>query len=130
VREIYSGSFSVSGSNYTESNEDGDEVEIEKLDERVTSVPILHFTLDYPFERPFEGKVVTDAGATLRQILDAIRAGYRTMYSGTTVESIPNLDNKRVRGEFGEAFHVIEDLVVEYIAIDEEEGALDVGIGS
>lgn len=129
MREIYDGSLEVGGSDYTH-YVDETEVEIEGLDERVTSRPILHYTLDYPFETPYEGTIITDGGASLRQIIDAIRAAYRIMYRGTTTEDIPNLDNKRVRGDYGEALHVIEDLVIEYIHLDDETGRLDIVIGS
>jgi hypothetical protein len=59
-----------------------------------------------------------------------VRAAYQTMYRGVTIEDVPNLDNKRVRGDYGEALHVIEDLVIETISIDDATGALDISIGS
>ena len=121
MREIFDGSLEVNGDGYED---------VEDLDERVSTAPILRFTLDYPFEREYHGQVITDAGASLRQIIDAIRAGFRTMYRGTTTEDIPNLDNKRVRGDFGQAYHVIGDLVIEAISIDDETGTLDISIGS
>lgn len=133
TRTIYDGSIQVSGSDYTHTVEQGDdyvEAEIEDLDERVSKHPVLAFTLDYPFEREHHGEVRADGGATLRQIIDAIRAAFRAMYSGTTVEDIPNLDNKRVRGAYGEAVHVIDDLVIEGIDLDDATGRLDIAIGS
>ena len=133
MRTIYDGSIQVSGSDYTHTVEqDGDYVEaaIEDLDERVTTHPVLTFTLDYPFEREYAGEVRAAGGATLRQIVDAIRAAYRAMYSGTTVEDIPNLDNTRVTGAYGEAVHVIDDLVIEGIDLDDATGRLDIAIGS
>lgn len=92
--------------------------------------PIVRFVLDYPFTTPYQGELVTDAGPSLRQIIDAIRAAYQIMYRGVTIEDVPNLDNKRVRGDFGEAMHVIEDLVIETISIADDTGALDIYIGS
>lgn len=127
MRTLYEGSLSVADADYIDPDT---EAEIENLDKRVTKQPIVGFTLDYPFEKPYEGKIVTDAGATLRQIIDAIRGAYRTMYRGTTVEDIPNLENKRVTGEYGQALHVIEDLVIESIEIDEKTGQLEIFIGS
>jgi len=133
TRTIYDGSIQVSGSDYTHTVEQGDdyvEAPIEDLDKPVTRRAVLTFTLDYPFERALDGEVRTDGGATLRQIIDAVRATYRTMYQGTTVEDIANLDNKRVRGAYGEAFHVIEDLVIEGIELDDDTGRLEIVIGS
>lgn len=132
-RTLYEGQIEVSRTDYTNPIEQGDDfvdVEIRGLDERVTSRPILRFTLDYPFERPYQGEVVTDGGASLRQIIDAVRAAYRQMYRDVTIEPIANLDNKRVRGEYGEALHVIEDLVIESIELDEQSGQLQIFIGS
>ena len=133
MREIYDGSITVNDDGYTHTVERGDdwvEVEIEDLDQRVTRNPILKFTLDYPFEKPYEGTIVTDAGASLRQIIDAIRAAYRMMYRGASIEDIPNLLNKRVQGDYGEAIHAIDDLVIEGIAVDDETGELEIIIGS
>ena len=130
MRIVYEGSIAVARDDYLHPDEDGERVEVEGLDQRVTETPILRFTLDYPFERPYEGSVVSDAGPTLRQIIDAIRVAYRTIYRGTTAEEIPNLDNMHVQGDFGEAFHVIDDLVIERISIDESAGRLDIFIGS
>jgi len=131
MREIFDGSIPVSDDGYTQAVGEDDEVEeVPDLDKRVSAAPILRFTLDYPFEREYHGQVVTDAGATLRQIIDAIRAGFRAMYRGTTTEDIANLENKRVRGDFGEAYHVIDDLVIEGISLDDATGTLDISIGS
>ena len=133
TRTIYDGSIQVSGSDYTHSIEQGDdfvEVAIEDLDKPVTKRAVLQFTLDYPFEREHQGEVRTDGGATLRQIIDAIRTAYRTMYRDPVVEPIADLDNKRVRGAYGEAYHVIEDLVIEGIELDDETGRLEIIIGS
>lgn len=132
-RTIYEGQIAIASTDYTNPIEQGDDfvdVEIEGLDERVTSRSVLRFTLDYPFERPYEGEVVADGGASLRQIIDGVRAAYRHMYTDVTIEPIANLDNKRVRGAYGEAVHVIDDLVIESIAIDEKAGRLDIYIGS
>ena len=133
MREIYDGSITVNADGYTHTVERGDdwvEVEIEGLDERITRNAILTFELDYPFEKPYEGTIGTDAGARLRQIIDAIRAAYRTMYRGASIEDSPNLVNKRVQGDYGEAIHAIDDLVIEGIAVDDETGELEIIIGS
>ncbi len=130
---IYEGEIAISGTDYTNPIKRGKnfvDVEIKGLDERVTSRRMLRFTLDYPFERPYEGEVVVDGGASLRQIIDAIRAAYRHIYTGVTIEPIPNFDNMRVRGAYGEAVHVIGDLVIESIELDDETGQLDIFIGS
>ena len=52
------------------------------------------------------------------------------MYRGATPQDLPNLENKLVDGDYGRAFHVIEDLVIESIEIDEEAAELIIGIGS
>lgn len=132
-RTLFEGAIEISRTDYTTSIEQGDDVvdvAIEGVEERVTSLPILHFTLDYPFERPYQGEVITDAGASLRNIIDAVRAAYRQMYRGASIEPIANLANKRVCGAYGEAVHVIEDLVIESIALEDETGQLDIFIGS
>lgn len=132
-RVIYEGSLTVSGDDYTQTVERRGayvEAEIEDLDKRIAPNPHLRFTLDYPFSKPYQGTVVTDAGASLRQIIDAIRHGFRVMYRGAAHEEIPKLDNQRVDGDYGRAYHAIEDLVIERIDLDEETGELDVEIGS
>ncbi len=120
IRVLYQGSIPVAGN----------DLDIADPDQRVTRHPILRFRLDYPFERPYDGEVISDAGASLRQIVDAIHAAYRRIYRGTSCEQHPRLDNKRVRGDHGEALHVIEDLVIEQIAVDDETGVLEIFIGS
>jgi hypothetical protein len=133
MRLLHDGEIAVSDAGYTTSVEQDDDyvdVEIEGLDERVTSLPVLTFKLDYPFETVYEGKVITDAGASLRQIIDAIRDGFRIMYRGAVSEDTALPGNKRVQGDYGQAFHVIDDLVIESIAIDDETGELDISIGS
>lgn len=133
MRTLYDGQIAVSRTDYAhETEEDGEDVELEipGLDERVTSLAVLHFTLDYPFKRPYQGQVRTDGGASLRQIIDGIRDAYRRMYRDAVIEPIANLDNKRVTGDYGEANHVIEDLVIESIELDEQTGQLEVFIGS
>jgi hypothetical protein len=39
---------------------------------------------------------------TLRAIIDAVRAGFRTMYEGTTQRDIPGMENKDVNGPAGD----------------------------
>ncbi|MDF2694879.1 MAG: hypothetical protein K0S65_3262 [Labilithrix sp.] len=137
-RVIYEGSgISIADSDYTHGvpNPDDPEdfvegVELEGLDERVTRAPVLRFVLDYPFPRPYEGKVISDSGATLRQIIDAVRQGFRVMYRGAREQDIPNLENKLVDGDYGRAYHVIGDLVIESIEIDDGTGELTIFIGS
>lgn len=121
TRTVFEGEIAVSGEDYAG---------LENLDERVTTRAHLRFTLDYPFENPHDGEVRTDGGASLRHIIDAIRSAYRTIYSGTTSEPMEHLDNKRVRGAYGEAFHTIDDLVIESIELDDETGRLEIFIGS
>lgn len=133
MRTIFEGQLAVSSSDYTHQDEEaGDavDIEIDDLDTRVTSHAALSFTLDYPFEQPYHGEVRADGGATLRQVIDAIRTAYRELYRNTTVEPIPDLDNMRVRGPYGQALHVIDDLVIESIELDDETGRLEVCIGS
>ena len=109
----------------------GEEVEIEGLDELVTDIPVLELTLDYPFDRPYTKRIVGDGGVTLRQVIDAIRTGFRTMYRGAAHSPIAALPgNERVEGDYGEAFHAIGDLVIECIVLHEEERRLEIFIGS
>jgi hypothetical protein len=126
ARQLYDGSLAVDADDYL----DDTELEVPGLDDIVTPLSLLQFQLDYPFEKPFNGEVRSDTGTTLRQIIDAIRAGYRAVYSGSTSQDHPNLDNKIVDGDYGRGFHEIGDLVIEGIAIDDDTGVLDVSIGS
>jgi hypothetical protein len=133
LREIYEGSIHVSREDYVQvemTDEDLEEVPIPDLDAYVTRKTKLTFTLEYPFERPFHGVVVGNDGITLRMIIDAVRAGFRTMYRGTSVTDIPNLHNKLVDGAYGRACHVIDDLVIALVTLDDERGELDVEIDS
>ena len=130
-RTVYEGSIAVAAADYVHPSDDGDDdVAIDGLDELVTRAPVLRFTLDYPFEQPYEGTVVGDAGVTLREIIDAVRAGFRRMYRGAVEEDIPDLDNKHVVGDYGQAYHVIDDLVIEQIDLDEDDARLEIAIGS
>jgi hypothetical protein len=97
MRTVYEGSISVEASDYThpvEQDDDFVEVEIADLDVLVTRKTHLRLTLDYPFERPYEGIIIGDGGVTLRQIIDGIRRGFRVMYRGSSEEDIPNLANQ------------------------------------
>jgi hypothetical protein len=100
---------------------------IPNLDRVISKAPKLDFTLDYPFEKPFKGSV--SSPLTLRRIIDAVRAGFRHMYEGTTQRDIPHMVNKDVSGAYGKAFHAITDLVIENIQICGGT-RLDIGIGS
>jgi hypothetical protein len=87
----------------------------------------VRFTLDYPFERPFTGVVTGEI--TLRRTIDAIRAGFRKMYEGSTQRDMPGVANKDVTGTYGQAFHVIDDLVIETIELCADD-SLSIFIGS
>jgi hypothetical protein len=106
------------------------DVEIEGLDRPATSHAELKFTIDYPFPEPFHGRVRGAGGVTLRHILDAVRGGFRRMYSTGTANDLPGLANKLVEGAYGRAYHAIEDLVIESIEIDKAAQCLRLGIGS
>jgi hypothetical protein len=115
---IYEGSIAVDSNEYVQSVERGDDFvdePIDGLDRVVTKASQVRFTLDYPFERPFEG--VVSGEITLRRTIDAIRAGFRQMYVGTTEREVPGMYNKDVTGPYGQAFHVIGDLVIEGIEL-------------
>jgi hypothetical protein len=133
-RDIYSCCISVEASDFTHPVPVGDDYEdreIEGLDDLVSTAAELRFTLDYPFDAPYEGRVQAYGdGITLRQVIIAIRQGFRVMYAGASAEDIPGLANKKVEGTYGRAFHVIGDLVIESLAVSDESGTLDVGIGS
>lgn len=100
---------------------------IEGLDRAFTKSTIVRFTLDYPFERPYQGVVTGDV--TLRRTIDAVRAGFREAYEGTEQRDIPGMENKDVNGSYGRAFHVIDDLVIESIELC-GDGTLSIFIGS
>lgn len=132
-RLIYDGCLAVDASDYThlvEREDAYEEVELDGLDACVTRAPLLRFTLDYPFDRPFAGTVGGGSGVTLRQIIDAIRQGLQRMYAGSSREQHPLLVNQVVHGDHGQAEHAIEDLVIERITLDEAAGVLAVEIGS
>ncbi|MBI4934256.1 MAG: hypothetical protein HY828_10285 [Actinobacteria bacterium] len=127
---LYSGSIAVDSKEHQHAVErDGDYVEapIDGLDKVVSTAPELRFTLEYPFEKPFSGRV--KGPVTLRRIIDAVRAGFRQMYEGATQRDIPGLYNKDVRGPYGRAFHAIDDLVIEHLELC-DDGSLEIGIGS
>jgi hypothetical protein len=127
---IYAGSINVDSSGYTHLVPKGDdyvEAAIKGLDRTVSSAPQLRFTLDYPFEKPLSGAVA--GKLTLRRIIDAIRAGFRKMYGHATVNDIPGMMNKDVRGPYGSSFHDIGDLVIEGIDLCDGDW-LDISIGS
>ena len=100
---------------------------IDGLDRELSSKPQVRFTLDYPFQKPYAATI--PAPVTLRHIVEAIRAGFRTMYASTKQRDIPGMENKDVTGPYGRAFHAIDDLVIEQIDLC-ESGALDISIGS
>ena len=135
VRRIYEGSVSVASLDYVHTVQDkktGEYMQapIAGLDDHIAIAATLAFTLDYPFESPYHGTLAAGAGTTLRQIFDAVRAAYRLIYRGTTPQDLPLVDNKLVDGQYGRAFHVIEDLVIESIDIDEVSARLEIFIGS
>jgi hypothetical protein len=108
------------------------EVALENLDTPVTSRAVLTFQLRYPFEKPFDGAVHgdRDGGVTLRQIIDAIRAGFQSMYRDTSVEPMEKLYNVNVRGPHGRAHHAIEHLAIGPIELDDETGHLEIVVSS
>jgi hypothetical protein len=127
---LYEGSLDVDASNYVQPIARGDawvDAPIPNLDRVVSTAPRIDFTLDYPFEKPFAGSIT--GNITLHRIIDAVRAGFRHMYEGTTQRDIPNMENKDVTGPYGRAFHVIGDLVIERIDLC-DGGRLDISIGS
>jgi hypothetical protein len=115
---IFEGSITVNSSDYRHSVARGDDFVDEPIDGlniALSKSAQVRFTLDYPFERPFAGVVTGDI--TLRRTIDAIRAGFRQMYQGTTQRDIPGTYNKDVTGPYGRAFHVIDDLVIQRIVL-------------
>jgi hypothetical protein len=86
------------------------------LDEVVTDEAELKFTLLYPFEKPYAGTIQTGGGASRRQILEAIRAGFRTMYAGTTNEG----------GAYGRAHQELDHLFIDRVELDDGVLAIEV----
>ncbi len=133
TRTIYAGSIPVASTKYRHTLEvDGDwvDVDLENLDDLVTRVPRLRFTLVYPFTRPYAGEVQGDGGITLRQIIDAVRKGFAAMYRGATHQQMANMHNQIVEGAYGRAVHAVGDLVIERIELDEASHTLDIAVGS
>jgi hypothetical protein len=99
------------------------------LDAEVSTAP-LFFTLEYPFGEKFHGVVEIgerEPRITLRMIIRDVRRGFREMYRGSKAASIPGMRNKRVVGRYGEAFHVIGDLVIERIRLHGTRLHVDIG---
>ena len=128
---VFEGSIDVDAKTYVHPVAHGDtytDEPIADLDRVVSRAKQIEFTLDYPFEKPFTSAVT--APITLRRIIDAVRSGFHHMYEGTTQRDIqPQLENKDVRGAYGQAFHVIGDLVIESIDLCDDQW-LDINIGS
>ncbi|MGE3456887.1 MAG: hypothetical protein AB7O24_17380 [Kofleriaceae bacterium] len=127
---VYDGSIEVDSTDYLHPVQRGDDYvneAISGLDRVVSKAQRVRFTLDYPFEKPFEG--VVTGSITLQRTIDAIRAGLRKMYEGTTQRDIPQMHNKEVVGAYGRAFHVIGDLVIERIELCADD-SLSIFIGS
>ncbi len=126
--ELYDqGPVEVASNGYT----DVEDAPLEGLDDVIIEMPYVDFTLEYPFTRSYDG--VVDGGPdgiTLRQIIDAVRRGFREMYRAASHQPIARLMNERVEGAYGTAFHAIGDLVIEGIVFHEEEGRLEILIGS
>ena len=126
---LYAGAIDVAARDYTHFRGESEVKEkIPALGKVVSKSARLRFTLEYPFEKPFEGEVT--APITLRKIIDAVRAGFRKMYEGTRQQDIPGMYNKDVQGPYGRAFHAIDDLVIEAIVLCESAGTLEIDIGS
>jgi hypothetical protein len=129
-RAVYDGSIAVNSTDYIHSVARGDDfvdVPIEGLDRIISASAKVRFSLDYPFEKPFNG--VVTGQITLRRTIDAIRAGFRHMYEGSTEREIPGMSNKDVSGPYGRAFHAIDDLVIEHIDLCADD-SLVIDIGS
>lgn len=131
-RVLYRGGVLVASPDYRHHAHVGGryaEIEIEGLDEVVARAP-LTFTIDYPFDELYEGTIDGADELTLRQIIDAVRAGYRSIYEAAVVKEHPKLANSMVTGRYGRAFHDIEDLVIERISLDEKRRHISLWIGS
>jgi len=121
---VFEGSVAVCEHDYCNLCEDDP---MEDLDRILTKSTRMHFVLTYPFDKPFAGVITGEI--TLRRVIDAIRAGFQTMYAGTTERDIPNLCNKDVTGPYGQAFHEIGDLVIERIHLCSDD-SFSIFIGS
>jgi hypothetical protein len=127
---ISDGLIQVNANDYVQPVERGSDFvnePIPHLDVVVSKQQRIAFTLDYPFERQFEGSVTGDI--TLRRIIDAVRTGFRHMYEGASARKIPNMENVDVTGPYGRAVHGIGDLVIEHIDLCDDR-RLDISIGS
>lgn len=103
--------------------------EIPNLDVVVITKPVK-FALNYPFENNYYGSIESRE-ITLRMLIDAIRNGFTEMYKGADIKPIAGLINMDVRSpKYGEAMHVIGDLVIEVLEYDEAYNSLRIGMGS
>lgn len=118
--ELYSGHIGVADDDYMELvSEDGgppEEMPIEGLDDVLTELTPVAVVLDHPFDRPHRARLSGDDGITLRQVIDAVRQGFRTMYQS--------------RGAYGEVFHPITDIVIETIILDDEKKTISLEVGT
>lgn len=87
-------------------------------------------TLNYPFPESLVLKLTKESGYTKNELFDLIRDGFDVMYNGSVSTPIPGLINQNVKGEFGQSFHAIEDLVIEGIEYDDDAKEVYVAIGS
>ncbi len=78
---------------------------IEQLDEVVGAEVELQFSLEYPFEKSYAGTV--RGGATRRQVIEAVRDAFRTMYAATTEKG----------GPYGRAHQQLDHLFVDRIEL-------------
>lgn len=86
------------------------DVPVADLDEVVSSEPELKFTLEYPFEKPHAATIKTAAGATRREIIEAIRTAFRAMYAAATAEG----------GTYGRAHQDLDHLFIDRITLEDD----------
>lgn len=130
AKTVYDGGARVQDTTWVHTvDQNGEYVEeaISGLDDVIAKGKSFTFTLDYPFEKPFTGRV--EGELTRRKAIDAIRAGFRKMFEVSKIEDIPGMANKRVTGPYGEGFHEIGDLYIEHIELC-DGSTLQISMGS
>lgn len=82
------------------------------LDEVVSSAASLTFTLEYPFDKPYAGMVAGARGITRRAVIDAIRAGFQTMYGADRA--------------YGRAHQALDHLFIDRVVLDGHALAVEI----
>jgi hypothetical protein len=93
-------------------------------DEVCVSTPEVTLIVGYPFADQYAVTITanTPSGFTRADLFRQLVRVYSAMYEGAAFSTVEHLDNTHVQSpRFGEAWHVIEDLVVEEVLVERRE---------